>query len=270
MPARFSRTRTSLVRDLADKSPVTVSPGEPATRVRRVFRETGARIVYVVEPRRGSLLGRITRGDILAISSAKSNALAQHLMEDPPVTLEPEDRVGDAITSMLSVDEWYAPVVKGGVLHGHLGLEHVAAAMLTEDPDYLRGRKVEEVMTRDVVTAHMDDFVVRIWERMRELRYAGLPVVDSKGKLVGIITQYDLLSEGVRIALESPGGPNRGPRVREVMTASVTYVYPWSSLYEVARLMVDRGYGRIPVVESETTRRLAGIVDREDIVRIML
>ena len=266
----FQKTLSSPVSLLMDKDPLRVYPDDPLTRVRALFRSTRARIAYVVDPRKGKLLGRITRADILTITSLKSNALVESVMEEPPVVLDQDSRVEDALRAMLRADEWYAPVVEGGTLRGSLGLENIIQSMLEENPDYLAGREVEEVMTRDVKSVSPDDFVSSIWDLMREYNYAGLPVVDEKGRLVGIVTQYDLLASGVKLALESSGGPHHGPRVREVMTTSVEYLYPWSSVKEAAELIVRRGYGRLPVVESETSRRLAGIVDREDVVRLAL
>ncbi|MCE4600814.1 MAG: CBS domain-containing protein [Desulfurococcales archaeon] len=267
----FPGTRKKLVVELMDASPVTVHPRDPLTRARALFRSTRARVAYVLEERTGRLLGRITRADILAITSAKSNAIVETVMEDPPVILGPSDKVVDSVELMLKADEWYAPIVDNERLVGHIGLEHVVKSMVDEDPDTLENLSVEEVMTReDLETASADDFVMSIWEKMRELDYAGLPVVDEKGRLVGIVTQYDLLVAGARVNLESSSGAQKGPRVREVMTTSVVYLYPWSKVFEAAEIMIKKGFGRVPIVESESSRRLTGIVDREDIVRIML
>ncbi len=267
--AGFPVTRGSPVSKLMDPSPVKVSPGDPATKVRSIFRSTGARVVYVVD-RDDRLLGWITRREILYITSSKSTATAQSLMDDPPVILQPNDPVGDAVSKMLRVDEWYAPVLDSRRLVGNLGLEHVVASMIAEDPDSLASVRLEDLMSKDTVTVGPEDTVSSLWRKMEEYKYSGVPVVDEKGRLVGIVTVYDLLSEAARLAFESSSGPLRGPRVREVMTSPATYLYPWSTALDAAKLMVERGYGRIPVVESERTRRLVGIVDREDIVRLML
>lgn len=266
----FYKTRSSRVEQLMDHSPLTVSPRDPLTRVRALFRETRARVAYVIEYRTRRLLGRVTRSEILAISSSKSNATVEGVMGDPPVTLSPGDPVEDSVERMLEADEWYAPIVEEARLLGHLGLEHVVESMVKEDPEGLRGIEVESIMTRRVETAGREDFVASIWDRMRQLGYTGLPVVDEKGRLVGIVTQSDLFAEGVKLSLESPSGPSRGPRVREIMTTSVIYLYPWSKVYEAAEIMVEKGIGRIPVVDSELERRLVGIVDREDIVKLIL
>jgi len=267
---RFPKTRSSPVVALMDSSPPTVPPEAPATRLRKLFRSTGARVVYVIS-RDGRLLGWVTRGEILYVTSSKSAATAASLMAEPPVKLSPETPVGAAVEALLAADEWYAPVLgPGGRLAGSLGLEHVIASMLAESREALEAVEAEEVMTREPVAAYAGDTVAKVWDLMREHRYSGLPVVDDRGRLVGVVTVYDLLAEGVRPAFESSGGPARAPKVADIMTRPPVYLYPWSRLSEAAELMVKRGFGRVPVVASERTRKLAGIIDREDVARLVL
>lgn len=219
----------------------------------------------------GRLEGWIPRRLALLVTGRKTTATARDIMEDPPLTLEPGAPVSSAIESMLRVDEWYAPVVEAGIVKGLLGLEHVIAEHLRVNPGHLAEVRVDEVMSGNPLTVGPDDFISSIWRIMTERKYAGLPVVDEKGRLVGIITQYDLLRKGyARVELTSEAGQHRGPRVREAMTYTVHYLYPWSSLEEAARLVAEKGYGRVPIVEDEASRRLVGIVDREDIVRVIV
>ncbi len=256
---------------MASSNPPTVEPGTPAASVRRLFRATGARLVVVTS--RGKFEGVIYRSSILRLTSTKTEARARDLMEEPPFTLEPQTTLGDALRTMLKYDEWYGVIVDGGVYKGVLGLENVIEAVLDDEEmaSLLEKEKVEDHMTREVVTASPDDFVSSIWRMMTEYRYAGIPVVDERGRLVGIITQYDLIRRGYsRIELESEAGARRGARVREAMTTGVIFVYPWTTLRDAARIMVERGVGRLPVVESPNSKRLVGIVDREDVVRFIL
>ncbi|MCE4602855.1 MAG: CBS domain-containing protein [Desulfurococcales archaeon] len=252
-----------------DPRPLSVPPSSSAATVRRIMRETGARVVLVAHE--AMLDGWIPRRLALLVTSRKTTATARDIMEDPPVIVSPSESVASALESMLRVDEWYAPVVGNGMIAGLLGLEHVIAEHLRLNPGHLASIRLDEVMSRDPLTASPDDFIASIWRIMVERKYAGLPVVDDRGRLVGIITQYDLLRKGyARVELTSEAGQHRGPRVREAMTYTVHYLYPWSSLEEAARLVAERGYGRIPVVEDEASRRLVGIVDREDIVRAVM
>ena len=233
------------------------------------MRATGARIVAVVS--RGRLEGVIYRSSLILLSSTKTEALARDVMVDPPFTITPETPVGEAVRLMLDYDEWYALAVDSdGRYHGALGLEGVISYALEKASGALEEGRVEDIMTREVLTVTPDDFISRVWRLMSERKYAGLPVVDAKGRLVGIITQYDLIRKGYsRIEVESESGARRGPRVREAMTTGVTIAYPWHTVREVAELMVSRGFGRIPVIDDPKSRRLMGIVDREDVVRFI-
>ncbi len=269
MSSPFELTMSSTVRELYNSSPLKVSLDEKVTSMRRLFRESKERVALVVD-RYDKLEGIITRGDILIITSAKSTARVKDIMSEPIITVDPSERVSNVLPRMLKADEWYSPVVDQEKAIGIIGLEHIIQRMVDENFEYLDTIKVEEIMTKDVITASIDDYVNHVWNKMVEYKYAGLPVVDSKNRLVGIITQYDLLSKGVRINLESSRGYSRLERIREIMTYSVVYVYPWDSVGKVAQIMLERGFGRIPVISDADRRVLVGIVDREDIVRVLL
>ncbi|MEB3787933.1 MAG: CBS domain-containing protein [Desulfurococcales archaeon] len=263
------RLRLGPTGSLATRDFVSVSPGTSLSHVRKVMRTTGARVVLVVED--GRLQGWVARSNVLTVTSRKTHATAKDVMEYPKVVAYPSDEVSDVVARMLDYDEWYAPVVEEQEPVGLLGLEHVIKAGLERAPDRLTGARVDEIMTPDPVTVGADDYIQSIWALMRDRKYAGFPVVDEKGRLIGIITQYDLIARGyTRIELESSSGPARGPRVRDAMRHTVYYLYPWSSVAEAAQLMVEKGIGRVPIVRNEESRRLVGIVDREDVVRFLL
>jgi len=260
------------VSEVATYRMAVVEPQAPVERVRRIMRDYGYRLLAVVD-RDGRLLGVIGRSEVLLVSSTKSEALASSIMVEPPVVLEGSILVGDAVKKMLAVDEWYAPIVEGRIFKSIFGLEDVIEWALKSEADrrILERTRLEEVMSRNPLTVTPEDTIDKVWRLMTEYRYAGIPVVDSKGVVVGMITQYDLLKKGyARPHLEAERGPGRRPRVRTAMTRPCTYLYTWSTLLEAATIMVNRNVGRIPVVESETTRKLVGIVDREDVVRALL
>lgn len=253
------------------RKPVIVEPETPATRVRRLFRDLRLRIVAVAGPD-GKLQGVIKRTGVLRFTSTKSEAQARDIMEDVPFTLSEANTVKDAFRLMTKYDEWYGIVVGASWrVHGVVGMEDFVRLGLEEAPEMLKSRRVSEIMSGDVVYVRPEDSISRIWRMMESLGYAGFPVVNEKGRLVGIITQYDLIRKGyTRIELESESGPKPGPRVSEAMTYSVEYAYPWTSVEEVARMIVERGYGRIPVVDGPRTRVLVGVVDREDVARLVV
>jgi CBS domain-containing protein len=247
-----------------------VSDDMSVTFVRKLMREKGYRSIAVIKAETGKFVGIITRGDVLMVSSSKSEATAGSLAVAPPLVLQPSLTVSRALDMMLGYDMWETPVTEGDKFLGFFSLGDVIRVLVQRYPEVLKEKTVSDYMTSDPVSALADDSVAKIWRKMVELRYAGLPVIDGDGRLIGMITQYDLLAKGyTRIHLESESGAAKGPRVRDAMTRPPSYVLPWSKLIDAADLMVTRGYGRVPVVNSVRDLKLIGIVDREDVIKVL-
>lgn len=113
-------------------------------------------------------------------------------------------------------------------------------------------------------------------------RVSGLPVLDSSGTLVGLVTEGDLLRRAETATEQKLSwwravllGTQRlaqqyvrthARRVEEVMTREVVSVTPGTPLAEVVALMEARGIKRVPVLEDG---RLVGIVSRADLLRAL-
>jgi CBS domain-containing protein len=137
-----------------------------------------------------------------------------------------------------------------------------------------------EIMTRDLVTIGRGASLGDAIRLMLDYRVSGLPVVDEAGRLVGILTEGDLLRRGEtgtqrqrRPWLEFLLGPGRlaedyvkthGRRVEEVMTRAVESIRPDTAVTELVQLMERRRIKRLPVLDGE---RLVGIVSRADLMR---
>ena len=138
--------------------------------------------------------------------------------------------------------------------------------------------KVSEVMRREVATVHPDSPVTQVVELLLDKDFTAVPVVDDQGKVVGMVSDSDLLTRGgmnvtislkkatdldfVRELHESLGGANH--KVSEVMTRDVVTIAPDAILGRAARLMVEKHLKRLPVVDSEG--KLVGILGRLDIL----
>ena len=106
---------------------------------------------------------------------------------------------------------------------------------------------------------------------------AGLPVVDAEGRVVGMLSQRELLQHLLNNYLQRGGhavpasGPATGdPRqrtVRDVMTRQVLCVSPEQPVAEVAAMMTNKDVDRVPVVREG---RLVGFLTRGDIVRKLI
>lgn len=247
-----------------------LEPNYKVTRAREIMRVTGARVLPVINNKyERRLLGIVTRLEILSVTSTKSELKVKDIMTQPPLIFDENLDVVLATKQMLSKDEWYVPVVKGEEYQGMLGLENIIMWLLyhrsTSDKNTV---KVEEVMSRDVVFVKQDDLLTKVWYLMLKHRYGGLPVVNEKNKVVGIITQYDILSKGkARIRLESESDPLRIP-VKEVMNRPVITVLPKDPIELAGEIMVRRNIGRLVVTDE--AKSLIGIIDRADVLRGLL
>jgi CBS domain-containing protein len=139
-----------------------------------------------------------------------------------------------------------------------------------------------DIMTRTVATVRPETTIAVAIATMVEGRISGLPVLDGSGRLVGILTEGDLLRR-TEIGTE-PHRPGwlkflrgtgsaatdyvraRTHQVEDVMTPAPETVCPTAALDDVAALMERRRIRRVPVVDGGV---LVGIVSRADLVRAL-
>lgn len=147
-------------------------------------------------------------------------------------------------------------------------------------------KTVADFMSREPILAKPEMPLEDAIKIMAEKRIGGLPVVDDAGKLVGFLSENDLMWQetGVTlpayimildsvIYLENPGRYQRelhkalGQTVGEVMSTNPISVAPDKPLKEAAKLMHDKKVHRFPVVDANG--KAIGILTRGDILRAM-
>jgi len=116
---------------------------------------------------------------------------------------------------------------------------------------------VRNRMSRPAVTIRQDADFQKALSLMQEKKLRRLPVVDDNGQLVGIVVERDLLVAAMRY-LQSR------VEISDVMTRNVVSVGPDTDLNEVARMMLERKIGGLPVVENG---QLVGIITESDIFK---
>ena len=254
------------VKEIMDGKHPAIYMDELATKARAEIRDFNLRILPVTDGDK-KLLGKVSRRDIMTISSSKSSIQVKGIMTPARHVATVDDDVMSTVKTMLKVDVWCAPVVtspQDETYRGVLGLESFIKKQIETNPEKFAG-EVSEIMTRDVVTCSPEDEVEHIWRLMQERRLAGLPVVKD-GCLVGIVTQRDLLQSGAVLpTFESKKG-RFSPTISSVMQTNVVAVEPSVRAIRVAKVMVSKDIGRVPV--KDKAGRLVGIVDREDVVRL--
>jgi CBS domain-containing protein len=141
--------------------------------------------------------------------------------------------------------------------------------------------KVEDVMAREVTTVSPETSLKDVATVLAGQGISGLPVVDGSGKLVGVISEADILMKerapaskrgGVLGWLLEPSDPQAEAKLDarsagQAMTSPAITIGPGERVSAAAALMVERGINRLPVVD---TGKLVGIVTRADLVRAFL
>lgn len=130
---------------------------------------------------------------------------------------------------------------------------------------------VKDVMTPDPITVEED---VSFQDALKILRDKGirrLPVVDKEGKLVGIVTEKDLLyaspSRATTLDVWELHYLLSKLKVKDIMTRNVITVSEDTPIEEAAKTMADRKIGGLPVMRDG---KLVGIVTETDIFRVLL
>ncbi|WP_372622523.1 CBS domain-containing protein [Falsiroseomonas sp.] len=143
--------------------------------------------------------------------------------------------------------------------------------------------RARDLMTVDVVTVPPETPVMAMARLLADRGISAVPVVDGTGKVLGIVTEADLIR---RLAgeVDRPAGflsslfsdqqreaeryaRTHGVTARDVMTPDVVAVEPDILASEVAHLMEERGIRRVVVTEGG---RLKGIVSRADLLRALV
>ena len=117
--------------------------------------------------------------------------------------------------------------------------------------------QVHNVMNENVLTVSRDATVDEAIRCLIENHMSGMPVVDGDGRLVGFISEFQLLE-----TLYAP--EIRELPIRDVMTRDVLTVTPSTMLSNAIGLMVVHRIRRLPVVDGD---RIVGVVSRHDLLR---
>ena len=146
--------------------------------------------------------------------------------------------------------------------------------------------KARDIMTPEVITVSPQTTIGEVAKLLDRHRLSGLPVVDEAGRLVGVITQSDLVERArdlelppginlleIHVFLESPHHLLKrlekmlGATVEQVMTPKPYTISPDTPVSEIAALMERKKVHTLPVLEDG---KLVGIVGKIDVIRALV
>ena len=110
-----------------------------------------------------------------------------------------------------------------------------------------------DIMTRKVYTIRPEASAQEAAQLLSQKRISGLPVVDTDNKIIGMVTEADIISKVDR----------EGLKVADIMSHQIIAVDEETLVNDIAALLTTRKIKRVPVVENG---KLVGIISRADIV----
>jgi len=146
-------------------------------------------------------------------------------------------------------------------------------------------KKVEEIMTKEVITAKENDTLLDVATVLKENKIAGVPVLNAQEEVVGVVSEADILKllenfhwytsiftahDLIHIFGEDLHEIQRDiekaskTKVKDVMSKNPRTISPYALIDDAAQIMHSTGFNRLPVVDSNG--KLVGIVARADIV----
>lgn len=144
--------------------------------------------------------------------------------------------------------------------------------------------KAKDIMTTDVITIKPEATVEELARALMEHRISGVPVVDDAKKIVGIVTENDLIRKNKRFHIptvirlfdayfligagkaEEEIKKMAATTVDEIYTEKVVSIEEDTSLEDIATIMAEQHIHLLPVLSSGT---VVGIVGKADVVRAM-
>jgi CBS-domain-containing membrane protein len=119
-----------------------------------------------------------------------------------------------------------------------------------------------QIMSTPVTTAQLTQDTVSAWEQLRELHCHQLPVLDERQRIVGMVSEHELLR--VMVIEDAELSFVRGKTVADVMSPEVITADPVTDVRRIARVMCAYALSAVPIVDERDA--LIGLVSRTDIL----
>lgn len=147
-------------------------------------------------------------------------------------------------------------------------------------------KRAKDIMTTDVIVANKNDIIANVANLLIREKIGGLPVVDEENKVVGIISETDIMKKESHV--ESPKMLNflqgiiflddmkrfedelraiAAYKVEDLMSKDIATVKEDDTFDYVANIMINKSINRVPVVDKDNF--LKGIICRYDIIKAM-
>ncbi len=246
--------RHTHVGDIMTTTVLTINPEATMEDAAKIMgeRHVGSLVVAEKEVPAGIVTERDLLSKIIAQDKDPAKIKVKDVMSTRLVTVRPTDTIKDAAQTMIK-EKGRLVVLKEGRVTGIITASDLIRT-LPKIPETMI--KVDEIMTRKVVTVEPEITVRRAARMMGDMRIGSVLVEDS-GKPEGIFTERDLLTKVLarKLSLETKTG--------ELASKPLVTIPTGSSIHKTALMMASRHIRRLPVVKDG---EILGIVTARDLV----
>ena len=150
----------------------------------------------------------------------------------------------------------------------------------------MNNKRAKDIMTTDVIVANKNDIIANVANLLIREKIGGLPVVDEENKVVGIISETDIMKKESYVdpprmlnflqgiiflddmkKFEDEMRAIAAYKVEDLMSKDIITVNENDTFDYVANVMINKSINRVPVVDEENC--LKGIICRYDIIKAM-
>ena len=114
----------------------------------------------------------------------------------------------------------------------------------------------EGIMTSNVVTASPTDSVKKVIQLLIEKKVSGVPVVDDQKRVLGVVTEYDLI-----LAIATVGA---GQDIQQIMKKKFSSLLTKTDVEDITDLILTKRFKSFPVIDDDG--KLVGVVSRRDVM----
>jgi CBS domain-containing protein len=254
-----------LVKDVMSSSAVTATKGETLSDVISRMKKDHLREIPVLEGNKP--VGLVSYSSFLLRRSLPLSTKVEQVMHPAP-RLEEDMPITKAVEEMMASGVRGAPVVRNEKMVGFVSRTDIIKVL--PNVEQLKNKKVSEFMTKNPQFVTEKEGVRRAQMLMKGLMEKSLPVVDSRGRLVGAVSMHEVMDiiwspKSSKPYNELVGSDKEPPdiAVGSIMSQPAISVSPSDSIGKVASLMLEKGLATIFVHEGE---RLVGVVSQADLM----
>jgi CBS domain-containing protein len=123
--------------------------------------------------------------------------------------------------------------------------------------------EISDIMSTDVVTVGPDTTIIEATNILTKHNITGLPVVDRKKKLLGVVSEKDLLCLAFDLKRHKYDSGSSPTVVKDVMTEEVVTFNVNDRLSDVIKCLTEEDFRRVPILSDG---KLVGIISRRDLL----